>query len=92
MFYVIIKMFSFSINLFCKYMCSETLLKVIALKYRHIILKTLVASLNTFLLATMPGTISYMYLVILVFISKCANVDELIIEEKNKQKKHNILA
>lgn len=68
-------------------MCSETLLKVIALKYRHIILKIIVASLNTFLLATMPGTISYMYLVILVFISKCANVDELIIEEKNKQKR-----
>ena len=64
---------------FCKYVFSTSnhLIKGSAFTYGHAILLILVASLNRFLLVEIPGTQKYFYLVIVVFIFKCVNVDDI---------------
>ena len=53
-----------------------------ALIYGHVILLILVGTLNRFLLVEISDTQKYVYVVIVVFIFKCVNVDD--IEKKKK--------
>ena len=72
-------MFGFLTTLFGKYVFStkNDLIKGSAFTYRHVILLILVASLNRFLLVELPGTQKYTYLMIVVFIFKCVNIDDI---------------
>ena len=76
---LLLKCLVFFYHFVCKFVFSTNnyLIKGSALTYRYVILLILVASLNSFLLVEIPGTQKYSYLVTVVFVFKCVNVDDI---------------